>query len=705
MRTRMSFPYQVQETENTWIPLADGTRLAARIWAPVDALLSPVPAVLEYLPYRKDDGTAVADAQRHPYFAGCGYAAVRVDLRGTGDSDGLLRGEYLQQEQDDALEVLAWLADQPWCTGDVGMIGYSWGGFNGLQVAARCPSQLKAVITIASTDDRYLDDCHYMGGCLLGSDMLKWASSMLCYTLQPPDPRFVGESWRDMWLDRLANAPELAGDWVSHQLKDAFWKHGSVAEDYGAIRCPVMVVGGWADAYTNAVPRLLEHLAVPRLGLIGPWGHMMPYEGVPGPAMGFLQEAVRWWDQWLKGIDTGIMEGPQLRVWMQEHVAPATFHFTRPGRWIGEASWPPGTVKPTFLELRGDGVLAPGATVGVGPGATSAGDAGSLAPPASARFSEIAIRGWQECGETAGVWCANGNPDEIAGDQSPDDARSLCFTTAPLRTPVEILGFPIARLRLSADRPRALVAVRLEDVAPDGTSLLVSWGMLNLTHRDGHEVPVLLDPGRWYDVEIGSRVCGHHFDAGHRIRLAVSPTYWPHAWPSPEPVELKIAVDGPSRLDLPVRSPERAEGPDRVEDAAPVFAPAEVAASEGRAGDPQHARRDERSRTIAVDGVSRRHEIVDHEEHERIIPATGARYSDMATDIYAIVEDEPLSATVRCERETRSVGSTVDWRVTIVSEMTCDERAFHVKEEYAAYEHEVLVFSKARTQAIPREWV
>ena len=186
---------------------------------PVDALRSPVPAVLEYLPYRKDDGTAVADAQRHPYFAGCGYAAVRVDLRGTGDSDGLLRGEYLPQEQDDALEVLAWLADQPWCTGDVGMIGYSWGGFNGLQVAARRPPQLKAVITIASTDDRYLDDCHYMGGCLLGSDMLKWASSMLCYTLQPPDPRFVGERWREMWLDRLENAPELAGDWVSHQAQ------------------------------------------------------------------------------------------------------------------------------------------------------------------------------------------------------------------------------------------------------------------------------------------------------------------------------------------------------------------------------------------------------------------------------------------------------------------------------------------------------
>jgi putative CocE/NonD family hydrolase len=274
----------MREIENTWIRLADGTRLAARVWMPADALQSPVPAVLEYLPYRKSDGTALADLSRHPYFARHGYAAVRVDLRGTGDSEGLLRGEYLPQEQDDAIEVLAWLERQPWCTGDVGMIGYSWGGFNGLQIAARHPPQLRAVITVASTDDRYLDDCHYMGGCLLGSDMLKWAASMLTYALQPPDPRWAGSLWRDKWLERLEKAPELSRDWVAHQLRDDFWKHGSVSEDHDAIECPVMVVGGWADAYTNAVPRLLASLRVPRLGIIGPWGHMMPHEGVPGPA-------------------------------------------------------------------------------------------------------------------------------------------------------------------------------------------------------------------------------------------------------------------------------------------------------------------------------------------------------------------------------------------------------------------------------------
>jgi predicted acyl esterase len=721
MRARTEFPHQIKEIENVWISLKDGTRLGARVWMPVDAVRSPVPAVLEYLPYRKDDGTALADAMRHPYFAGCGYAAVRVDLRGTGDSDGLLQGEYLPQEQDDALEVLAWLADQPWCTGHAGMIGYSWGGFNGLQVAARRPAQLKAVITIASTDDRYLDDCHYMGGCLLASDMLKWASSMLCYALQPPDPRFVGERWREMWLHRLENAPELAGDWVSHQVKDAFWKQGSVAEDYGAIQCPVMVVGGWADAYTNAVPRLLEHLAVPRLGLIGPWGHMMPYEGVPGPAIGFLQEAVRWWDHWLKGIDAGIMDGPAVRMWMQDHVVPATFHSLRPGRWICERSWPPATVESRLFVLAGDGGLAqagapgaaaPGAAPG-SPGVSSAAAEACLDAEvgpflAAASPPDLVIRGRQECGETAGVWCANGNPDEIAGDQSPDDALSLCFTTAALKEPVEVLGFPLARLYLSADRPIAIVAVRLEDVAPDGTSLLVSWGILNLTHRDGHEAPVPLEPGRWYEVEVESRVCGHRFAAGHHIRLALSPTYWPHAWPSPYPVELKIAVDGPSVLDLPFRKPQTAEGAGRAGDEAPPFGAPEVAGPGGVAGEadaPPNARRDERTRTIALDSETRCHRIFDHEEHERTIPATGARFTDTATDIYAIVEDGPLSATVRCERETRSAGSGVDWRVSIASEMTCDAGSFCVKEEYDAYEGGVLVFAGTRTHSIPREWV
>lgn len=672
LRVPNTFPHTLREVEHAWIPLSDGARLAARIWMPHDAPSRAVPAVLEYLPYRKNDCTAHDDAMRHPYFAGHGYAAVRVDLRGTGDSDGLLRGEYLEQEHDDAIEVLAWLAAQPWCTGDVGMIGYSWGGFNGLQVAARRPPQLKAVVTHASTDDRYLDDCHYMGGCMLASDMLKWSTSMLTYPIQPPDPRFVGDRWKAMWLHRLEHAPELARDWVSHQRRDAFWKHGSVAEDYDAIACPVLVVGGWADAYTNAVPRLLEHLSVPSIGLIGPWAHMMPHTGVPGPAIGFLQECLRWWDQWLKGIDTGIRDEPRLRAWIQESVEPGPFYERRPGRWVG-VPWPPAEPASLELTLRSDGDRR--GALGDEPGAAE----------------RVMLLGVQHCGETAGVWCANGLEDEMATDQRPDDARSLTFTTGPLDDPVEILGRPVVTVRLRVDRPLALVSARLEDVAPGGASLLVCWALLNLAHRASHETPRVLEPGRPYDIELALGMCGHAFASGHRIRLALSPTYWPHAWPSPEAATLDIAVDGSSRIELPLLGHATTDA---------AFAPAEASPPP-----PDADRQVTRVREVTVDEATGRHEIRDRQTVARTIAATGARYVERGSDAYTIVEGDPLSAAVRCERETRSESPRHSWRVSVVAEMTCDRHGFLVSETYAAHTGDDEVFRRSRSHRIPRDHV
>ena len=281
--------------EHVWITLSDGCRLGARIWLPEGARDTPVPAVLEYIPYRKRDGTRVRDEPMHGYFAEHGYASVRVDMRGSGDSDGHMADEYLPQEQDDALEVLSWIAAQDWCSGNIGMMGKSWGGFNCLQVAARRPPELKAVIPVYFTDDRFRDDIHFMGGCLL-NDNQWWGSIMLAYQARPLDPEIVGESWREDWLKRIDDLPFFPALWAEHQRYDVYWKHGSVQEDYAAITCPVLAFGGWADSYTNSVPRMLEHLSVPCRGIIGPWGHVYPHDGIPGPAMGWLQEAVRWWD-------------------------------------------------------------------------------------------------------------------------------------------------------------------------------------------------------------------------------------------------------------------------------------------------------------------------------------------------------------------------------------------------------------------------
>ena len=277
-----------------------------------------MPAILEYIPYRRRDGTRERDATTHPYFAGHGYACVRVDIRGTGDSDGVILDEYLKQEQDDAVEVIAWLAAQPWCSGKVGMIGISWGGFNGLQVAARRPPALKAIVTVCSTDDRYADDMHYMGGCLL-IDNLEWGSTIFSITPRRPIRASSASTGARCGWSGWSNDGLCSRNWLRHQRRDDLWKHGSVCEDWRAIQCAVYAVGGWADGYTNAVFRLLAQSESARArGWSVPGPINIRISACPGPAIGFLQECLRWWDHWLKGQETGIMDEPMLRVWLED---------------------------------------------------------------------------------------------------------------------------------------------------------------------------------------------------------------------------------------------------------------------------------------------------------------------------------------------------------------------------------------------------
>jgi putative CocE/NonD family hydrolase len=678
MRIRSDFARRVRTIPNTWITLADGIRLAARIWLPEDAESDPVPAILEYIPYRKDDGTATRDAIMHPWFAGHGYAAVRVDQRGSGDSDGLLLDEYLPQEQDDALEVLAWLAAQPWCTGRIGIIGKSWGGFNGLQIAARRPPELGGVISVCSTDDRYATDVHYMGGCLLGADMLPWASTMLAFNARPPDPAAVGDRWRELWLERLEGTPPFAQTWIAHQRRDAFWKHGSVCEDFDAIEVPVYMVGGWQDAYTDAVFRFLGGYGGPARGLVGPWGHLYPQSGAPGPAIGFLQECLRFWDHCLKDEQNGALDGPALRVYLQEWVDPtAGRHAQRPGRWVAEPSWPPLDSAPLrVLHLRADAAL------GEQPG----------------EDAELAIAGSQLTGLHSGPWCGWGAPGDEPGDQRAEDGRSLCFTSQPLAERLEILGFPEAQLTLASDRPLALCAVRLCDVAPSGSSLLVTRGLLNLTHRDSHESPRPLEPGRRYEVAVRLGAIAHAFPPGHRIRVAVSPTYWPFAWPSPEPVTLTLVAGAASRLQLPVRAARDED------DALPPFEEPEISPplTTERIGGGLG-----QGRELTHDLATGRAQLTVRTEHNgayRLVEAD-LEIDETAVDTYGIVEGDPLSASVRCAW---SIGLARDgWRTRVdtSSSLTSDASSFLLTDTLDAYEGERRVFSKRWSVAIPRDLV
>jgi putative CocE/NonD family hydrolase len=674
MKIKTDFPRRIHEIENTWIPLADGTRLAARIWLPEDAESNPVPALLEYIPYRKNDGTAVRDAMRHPYLAGHGYASIRVDMRGSGDSDGILYDEYLKQEQDDALEVLKWIAAQPWCTGSIGMFGKSWGGFNALQVAARRPPELKAIITIASTDDRYADDVHYMGGCLLASQMLPWASVMFAYNATPPDPRFVGERWREMWLNRMEHTPPFIETWLAHQRRDAFWKHGSVSEDFSAIACAVYAVGGWADAYTNAIPRLLAGLSCPRKGLIGPWSHNFPETGVPGPSIGFLQESLRWWDHWLKGIDSGIMHEPMLRAWVQDSQPPAVLHAEWPGHWVAESEWP----SPHILERAY--VLNQQQTL----------------DDKAGEEARLEHRGSQSTGIDAGVWCPYGVPGDFPPDQQAEDGRSLSFTSAPLDEAMSILGFPEARLSIAADRPNALVAVRLCDVAPSGASTLVSWGLLNLTHRESHEHPTPLVPGERYDVRILLNATGYTLPAGHRWRVSIAPTYWPPAWPSPEAVTLSLFGGTRSQLILPVRV-------SRPEDVTLTpFPPAEGS----RPLRIQMLRNAAHQRNVQHDVIAGRIELITVKDDGRtLFVDNGLEHDEFTRERFTIHEGDPLSAIVKCEHVIEFERGEWHAKIETVSQMTSTATHFHVTNVLEGYERNTRVFAKTWTFNVPRDLV
>ena len=640
MRIRTDFPHQIIQRDDVRIPMRDGATLSARIWLPADAETNPVPALVEYLPYRKNDWTAVRDAQRHPWYAGHGYASIRIDLRGCGDSDGVLYDEYLPQEQEDAEDALAWIADQPWCTGETGMFGISWGGFNSLQVAARRPPSLRAIVTVCSSDDRYADDVHYWGGNVLGVDMASWSASMLAFGCRPPDPAVVGAAWRQLWQERLTKPRPFIETWLAHQERDDYWRQGSVCEDYAAIDIPVFAVGGWHDPYRDTVFRLLAQLPGPALGLVGPWAHKYPdIATAPGPAIGFLQETLRWWDHWLKGRDTGIMREPTLRAFLQEWEPPRPAHADLPGHWVAEPSWPSPHVTTTDWHLTGHGLRAE-------------------PQPASARL----VRSPLHTGVDAGRYFPFGNVADLPPDQRAEDGRSECYDTEELTEPVPILGIPQVDLDLDCDRPAGQVIVRLCDVAPDGSSALVARGSLNLKHRHGHHEAVDWQPGTTERVTVPMSAAGYVFGAGHRIRIAVSSAYWPWVWPHPDIATLTVHS---GRLRLPVRTgndltPARFDVP---ESAPPL--PVRSAAVDTS-----------RERTVRYDVATGTWEIETEPNYggSRTYP-DGLVYEETGHDGYRITEGDPLSA--RAESTWDITMTRGDWSVRIHTHSTISATREH----------------------------
>ncbi len=653
---------EIEVDPAVWITLADGTRLAAKIWRP--AAEGEYPVVLEFLPYRRGDGTAPRDDSTYPAYAAEGIIGVRVDSRGNGDSDGLFDDEYSPLELSDICEVIAWIAEQPWSNGAVGMMGISWGGFNGLQTAALRPPALKAVISIASTVDRYNDDIHYKGGCLLSANVY-WAGTMLSYASRPPDPDVVGNRWAEIWRERLAAEPMLLETWLRHGRRDAYWHHGSICEDWSAIQCPVWVIAGWADGYRNCPATLATHATAPVKATTGPWVHKYPHFALPRPRLDFLAKSIAWWKRWLCDEATGVEDWPDYQAFIMEDARPMRWRGSENGRWIG-TTWPRND-PPLELSLGADGVLGSG------------------------KVGAIRVSSPQHCGVTSGEYFTLKPDAEMPGDQRPDDAWSACWETPPQGADLDLLGRPQVDLEVSIDQPQGNLIARLIDVHPDGTSTLITRGVLNLCHRGGNSKPNPMVPGQAERITLALDETGYRVLAGHRLRLAISTAYWPYILPSPAPVTAEIAAGEGSVLTLP-----RAEGLQEVADPesadeAPLKVHPDI-----REG---HSHRDV-SHDLTRGVVCYR---IDEDSGVSENPHNGMLSRDTRLETWEIAPDDPLSLRGNLSFEAeRQRGA---WKTATLSEITftCTATTYDVVASVVAFEGETEFHRKDWSFSVPRD--
>lgn len=513
----------VASVHEEWIPMPDGVRLATNLLTNgKDWKTHRSPVILEYLPYRKDDWSIERDLDLHSYWVQRGYVVARVDVRGTGRSEGELPDrEYSEQELKDGEAVIAWLASQTWSNGNVGMMGISWGGFNSIQMAMRQPPALKAIIAIDATEDLFKDDIHYIDG-LMHADEFELSMDLQTAMTQAPNfpideaslrARFDAVPWFPLYLE--------------HQRGGPFWDRASLRPDYPRVKIPVFMIGGFYDGYRDSVPRMLEHLQGPRMGLIGPWNHTFPHDAEPGPEIEWRALAIRWWDHWLKGAENGVEKEPMLTAYVRHSYPPSLSLEEIPGEWRSFTAWPAVEVKPEPWFLTSQHLLSQ--------------------TPATDAMHELGYVA--SAGVEAGFWWG-----ELTVDQRPLDAMSLTYDSEPLQGDLSILGEPIAKLMAAASAPLADWMVRLEDVGPDGAVTMVTGAALNGAQRDSMRDPKTLVVNKEYALTLPLHMTSWVFPQGHRVRVAISNALWPMIWPAPYPMTTKLRLGGPqgSQLTLPV---------------------------------------------------------------------------------------------------------------------------------------------------------
>lgn len=520
--------------EEVWITMPDGVRLAADLHRPTGEVEGKkFPVLLEYLPYRKTEARS-GSYSMYSYFVQRGYVVARVDIRGTGNSEGkLIPYEYSDQEHEDGEAVIAWLASQDWSNGNVGMFGISWGGFNAIQMASRNPPALKAIIAVDATEDLYQDDVHYMDGIM---HLDSWEMSMDLSAARPGAPEFIID---EDYINNRFDAEPWIMTYKNQQRDGEFWDRASVRDRYDSIRIPSFHIGGWYDGYRDSLPRMLENVKAPVKAMIGPWSHAMPNRPYPEPGMEWRHEAVRWFDQWLKGRDTGIMDEPRFAVYVREWHPPGPYLERAPGFWRWEDGWPIERIQEQAFYPQANHTLA------------------QSKPDSSVHKLRYVPTIGIEAGGPVMWW------GDVAHDQRPTDAFSLVYDSEPVEEDTEILGLPKALLNVAADAPHANWFVRLSDVAPDGTVTQVAGAGFNGTHRKSARRPEMLKPGEFVPLEIEMHFTSWIFPKGHRIRFAVNNAQWPMLWPTPYKMTTSLQLGGRngSQVILPIVPPGKRSAP------------------------------------------------------------------------------------------------------------------------------------------------
>lgn len=536
-----SLPAYGIAVEDAWIPLPDGVRLSADLYVPEGAAEGErFPVLLEYLPYRKAESGS-RNYGLYSYFVERGYIVARVDIRGTGQSEGrLVPYEYSGVETEDGKAVIAWLAAEPRSNGNVGMFGISWGGFNAIQMAMLGPPALKAIIAVDATEDLYQEDVHYMDGIM---HVDSWEMSQELYNALPPAPDYAIDE--EYFANRFDTEPWML-TWKKHQRDGEFWQR-SLYGRWDELKVPNFHIGGWYDGYRDSLPRMLEHVQAPVKAMIGPWSHAFPHQPYPEPGMEWRHEAVRWFDHWLKGRDTGIMDEPRFAVYVREWHPPGPYLEHAPGSWRWEEGWPIARIEQRPFYPQPNHTLT------------------AEVPERTVHRLRYVPSSGLEAGGPVMWW------GDVAHDQRPTDAFSLTYDTAPLAEDTEILGLPLAKLMVAADAPQANWFARLSDVAPDGTTTLVAGAGFNGTHRESARDPKPIEPGEPFPLEIEMHFTSWVFPKGHRIRLSVGNAQWPMLWPTPYPMTTSLMLgENASQVLLPIVPPGKRRAPEFL---APVESP------------------------------------------------------------------------------------------------------------------------------------